>query len=188
MPVFRILRCLVLPSLLLLAGCASAPRPLDFPEPLPQIDLARYAGDWYVIANIPYFAERDKVAARVNYRRREDGRIDDLYFFRERFDGPEKQWTGFGEVVDPSTNARWRVQFVWPFWVDYVIHDVGPDYQWALAGHPSRDYAWIFAREPRMDDARYEALRARFAGWGYDARRIQRIPQFPEDEGKPGYQ
>lgn len=188
MALFRSLRLLAPLAALLLAGCASAPSTPAFTQPLPKVDLDRYAGDWYVIANIPYFAERDKVAARVTYRRREDGRIDDLYFFRKRFDGPEKQWTGFGEVVDADTNARWRVQFVWPFWVDYVIHEVGPGYEWALVGHPSRDYAWIFAREPRMDDAQYADLRARFAAWGYDAQRIQRIPQFPEDEGKPGYQ
>lgn len=172
----------------LLGACASTPKPLDFPEPLPVVDLDRYAGDWHVIANIPYFAERDKVAARVTYRRREDGRIDDLYFFRKGFDKPEQQWTGFGEVVDSATNARWRVQFVWPLWVDYVIHAVGPDYDWAMVGHPSRDYAWIFARTPRIDDALYDDLTRRFAALGYDASRIQRIPQFAEDVGRPGYQ
>lgn len=172
----------------LLAGCASAPVPLDFPKPLPTIDLERFSGDWWVIANIPYFAERGKVATRVTYRLRDDGRIDDLYFFRTAFDRDERQWTGFGEIVDPKTNARWRVQFLWPFWFDYVIHEVGPDYEWAIVGHPSRDYAWVFSRERRIDDALYADLLSRLAALGYDTRRILKVPQFPEDVGQPGFQ
>lgn len=186
----RPFRSLVLLPLLalLVAGCASTPAPLDFPKPLPRIDLDRFSGDWWVIANIPYFAERGKVATRVTYRLREDGRIDDLYFFRTRFDRPERQWTGFGEVVDPETNARWRVQFIWPFWFDYVIHEVGPNYEWAIVGHPSREYAWVFSRERRIDDALYADLLARFEALGYDTRRILKVPQFPEDVGQPGFQ
>lgn len=184
----KLLAVAVLAMAGLLGGCASAPVALDFPEPLPQIDLARYSGDWYVIANIPYFAERNKVASRVTYRQRADGRIDDLYYFRKSFDRPEKQWTGFGEVVDSGSNARWRVQFVWPFWVDYVVHAVGPDYEWAMVGHPSRDYAWIFSRTPTMDEAQYQQLLGRFKALGYDSSRIQRIAQSRADLGKPGYQ
>lgn len=172
----------------LLAGCASAPVPLDFPKPLPRVDLERFSGDWWVIANIPYFAERGKVATRVTYRLRDDGRIDDLYFFRKSFDREEQQWSGFGEVVDTQTNARWRVQFLWPFWFDYVIHEVGPDYEWAIVGHPSREYAWVFSRERRMDDARYADLLGRLGALGYDTGRILKVPQFPEDVGQPGFQ
>lgn len=171
-----------------LGGCASKPTPLDFPKPLPVVDLERFSGDWFVIANIPYFAERGKVASRVTYRLRPDGRIDDLYFFRDDFDSPEEQWTGFGEVVDTTTNARWRVQFVWPFWFDYVIHAFGPEYEWAIVGHPSRDYAWVFSRTQRMDAELYQQLLSRFSELGYDASRIQKIPQFQEDLGQPGFQ
>jgi len=185
------MRPLLVPLMALLVffgGCAQTPAPLDFPKPLPQIDLQRFSGDWHVIANIPYFAERGKLATRVGYRLRDDGKIDDLYFFRRAFDKPEDSWEGIGEVVDTETNARWRVQFVWPFWFDYVIHDVGPDYEWAIVGHPSRDYAWIFARTPQIEPALYADLVARFAALGYDPSLILKVPQRPEDIGQPGFQ
>src|SRR5690349_10889824 len=54
-------RLFVAAALLALSGCASmglnsGPRPL---RPVPYVDLPRYMGGWYVIANIPYFAEKD---------------------------------------------------------------------------------------------------------------------------------
>ena len=43
-----------------LAGCTTNSPPLTLE---PDVDLGRYAGRWYVIANIPYFAEKGNVAS-----------------------------------------------------------------------------------------------------------------------------
>lgn len=145
-------------------------------------------GDWYVIANIPYFAERDKVATLDRYALRADGRIDNIYVFRKGFDRPQQQYDAIATPVPGSGNAHWKVQFVWPFKADLLVLEVAPDYQWALIGHPSRKYAWVFAREPAMDEARYRELAARLARFGYDPAELRRVPQFPADLGKPGYQ
>ena len=45
-------------NFLLLTGCSPEAQPLML---APQVDLDRYAGRWYIIANIPYFAERGNV-------------------------------------------------------------------------------------------------------------------------------
>jgi apolipoprotein D and lipocalin family protein len=43
-----------------LAGCAPDPHPLPLAS---NVDMSRYAGRWYVIANIPYFAENGNVGS-----------------------------------------------------------------------------------------------------------------------------
>ena len=56
-----------------LAGCQSVQHP-----PLAQVasvDLARFMGDWYVIANIPTFIEKDAYNAVESYRLAADGSI-----------------------------------------------------------------------------------------------------------------
>ena len=147
------LRRLLICTLLSLLCIACAPTttkrenlaPLDVQA---KVDLEKFMGRWYVIANIPYRAEAGKVGGYVEYRPRPDGRMDDLYFFRKKdFDSPLKQWSGVAWVVDKNTNARWLAQFIWPFSFDYLILETAPDYSWALVGHPSRDLAWVFARE-----------------------------------------
>jgi len=173
---------------LFLTGCAVFRN--DPPlETVDAVDLDRYMGEWYVIANIPYFGERGNVAGRAIYRARDDGRMDDIYLYRDgSFDEPEERLEGVAWVVDEQTRARWKVRFFWPFTFDYYIVDLDDDYQWSLVGHPSRDYAWIMAREPRMDDALYQRLLARFDALGFESAELQKVPQFPEQIGQPGFQ
>ncbi|MCC5864811.1 MAG: lipocalin family protein [Wenzhouxiangella sp.] len=153
------------------------------------VDLERYMGQWYVIANIPYFGERGNVAGRAIYQMRDDGRMDDIYLYRKGdFDQPERRLEGIAWVVDQDTQARWKVRFYWPLTFDYYIVDLDPDYQWTLVGHPSRRYAWIMAREPRMDDALYQQLLARLAELQFDANALKKVPQFPEQVGQAGFQ
>ena len=154
-----------------------------------KVDLEKFMGRWYVIANIPYRAEAGKVGGYVEYRARSDGRMDDLYFFRKKdFEHPIKQWSGVAWVVDKNSNARWLAQFIWPFKFDYLILETAPDYSWALVGHPSRDLAWVFARKATMDEALYQQLRGKLAAVGYDVKRVLRVPQKPQDLGQPGVQ
>lgn len=176
--------------LALLAGCASTGG-TDMP-PLrsdASVDLERYMGRWWVIANVPYFAERGKVATADDYALREDGRITNAYVYRKSFDGPEKSMNGVATVVPGTNNAQWRIAFFAGLVrADYLVMEVAEDYSWALIGHPKRKLAWIFAREQTMDEALYQRLRTRFADWGYDPETILRVPQLPEQAGQPGFQ
>lgn len=151
-----------------------------------DFDVSAYMGQWYVIAHIPYFAERGKLAPRVIYRPRDDGRMDDLYYYREAFDEEEKSMEGVAWVVDESQPARWKARFVWPFTFDYLVLKVDEDYQHAAVGHPSREYAWIFARSPEVDRATYDAFLAEFARQGYDTSRLVVIAQNPQTCPVPG--
>ena len=183
-------RLLILPGLLLLAACAStggsAMPPLTSSA---DVDLERYMGRWWVIANVPYFAEKGKVATADVYALRDDGRIANVFAYRKAFDKPEKETNAVARVVPGTRNTEWKVGFFGGLVkADLVILEVAPDYSWALIGHPKRKLAWVFSREKAMDAAQYETLRAKFTGYGYDASTLLRVPQFPEQVGQPGFQ
>jgi len=92
-------RWLVLGGLGLLVGCQSAPLPPL--QIVPQVDIPRFMGDWYVIAGIPTFLERDAYNAVESYRLDPDGSIATTFTFREGgFDGPEKRMTPRGFVSE----------------------------------------------------------------------------------------
>lgn len=146
-----------------------------------NIDLQRYMGRWWVIGNIPYFAERGKIASADIYELRPDGKIDNVFVYRKAFDKPEKRMHAVGTVKPGSNNAQWKIAFLGGLVrADYLILEVAPDYSWALIGHPSRKLAWVFGREQRMDDAQYRQLVARLANYGYDPGTLRRVPQFPD--------
>jgi len=153
-----------------------------------KIDLQRYMGAWYVIANIPYFAERRKLASRDVYKLDADGNVDTTYVYRKSFDGPEKTTGSLGVVQPGSNNARWVIRFLWVIHADYLVLDIAPDYSWVLVGQPSRQLGWVLARNPEMDDALYTTLLDKFHGFGYDTAKFLRVVQFNEQLGKPGFQ
>jgi apolipoprotein D and lipocalin family protein len=159
---------------LLIAGCQS-PAPMPTVE---RVDLARFMGDWYVIASIPTFIERDAYNAVESYRLKADGTIATTFTFRAgAFDGEEKRYTPRGFVLEPSSNARWGMQFVWPIKADFRIVYLAPDYSQTVVAREKRDYVWIMARTPQIPEADYQRLVALAVSLGYDAARIRKVPQ-----------
>ncbi len=138
-------RTFALAAMLLLGGCASmggsSSRPL---RPVEYVDLQRYMGGWFVIANIPYFAEKDCFDSVEGYALRADGRIENKFACRENsFDAPMKpRLKTIATVENQTSNAEWRVPFYRILQVKYFVIDLDPDYRWAVIGHPSRRYGW----------------------------------------------
>lgn len=161
---------------LFLAGCQSAPRPpIALAGP---VDLPRFMGDWYVIANIPTFLEKGAHNAVESYRLDADGSIATTFTFRaDAFDGPEKRYTPRGFVREGQGNAVWGMRFLWPIKADFRIVYLTPDYGQTVIGREARDYVWIMARTPAIPEADYQSILSFLAGQGYDVTRIQRVPQ-----------
>ena len=158
---------------LLLSSCARAPL-----QTVPQLDLPRFMGDWYVYAHIPYWLERGKVGTLDRYALRPDGRIQNSYLFRRgSLDAPLEEWKGVAWVHDKETNAEWRVQFVWPFRVPFLVIDLDDDYQWAVIGYPSRKLAWVLSRSPSLDEKTYQGILQRMQQQGYDTTKLAKVPQ-----------
>ncbi len=158
-----------------LGACQSAQTPITT---APRVELDRFMGDWYVIASIPTFIERDAHNAVESYRLDSDGSIDTTFTFNKgAFDGPARKYTPRGFVRDRQTNAVWGMQFIWPIKADYRIVYVSPSYEHTVVGREARDYVWIMARTPEIADSDYRALLAIVEREGYDVDKVQRVPQ-----------
>ena len=167
----------LLPAALLLVlslfGC-SANEPL---RPVDNVDLERFMGDWYVIANIPTALERDAHNAVESYRLNGDGTIGTTFTFRDgSFDGKKKQYNPRA-WVSAESNAVWGMQFIWPIKADYRIVYLDEDYSVTVIGRNKRDYVWIMAREPNISDRDYEMLLGVVESLGYDMSKVERVPQ-----------
>ncbi len=162
---------------LLLVGCSTTPKvpPLKTVE---HVDMERYTGRWYVIANIPYFLENGKVASYDTYAIRPDGKLTNDFTFRKGgFDAPETTWHGTAWVVNKETNAEWKVRFIWPFSTTYLVLELDPDYRWAVVGTPDRGLLWVLARDRQISDATYGMIMQRINEQGYDPAEIVKVPQ-----------
>lgn len=142
------------------------------------VDLDRFVGRWFVIANIPTFIEKEAWNSIEDYFRRGDDKIDTVFSYNKGgFDGPRKVWTPVGTVRPDSGGAVWDMQFIWPFDAEYRIIWLNDDYTVTIIGRSARDYVWIMAREPRIDDALRKQLEQFLLDEGYSLENLRSVPQ-----------
>ncbi len=67
--------------------------------------------------------------------------------------------------------------FFWPFYGDYWILDLGPNYEYAVVGERKRRYLWLLSRTPQIDNALYQDLLAKMAEQGFDTSRMIKTQQ-----------
>jgi len=160
---------------LALGACAGGQPPLATVD---QVDLERFMGDWYVIANIPTFIEKGAHNAVESYELNPDGSIATTFVFRaDGFDGEEKVYRPVGFVTDTDSNAVWGMRFIWPIKADYRIVYLTEDYSQTIIGRNKRDYVWIMARTPSISSADYDKMIGLVQDMGYDISKVQKVPQ-----------
>jgi len=164
----------VLLATIILSGCAAKGPEM---ETVDYVDLDRFMGPWYVIANIPTFLEKGAHNAVENYSLNEDGTIATRFTFnKDSFDGKAKEYNPKGFVVDQESNALWGMRFVWPIKADYRIVYLNDDYTQTIVARQNRDYVWIMARTSNISDSDYDRLVEFVASIGYDTSKLLRIP------------
>lgn len=165
----------LLVGLLSLASCTGDNPPLTL---APHVDVQRYAGRWYILANIPYFAEQGKVGSWFDIEFTAADRFKDVYWGRKgSLEAQPTSFTMSGYVKPGTGGAYWRESPFWPLYLSYLILYVDPEYRYALVGYPGRGYGWILSRTPTVSDAVYNRLLQRFADQSYDIKTFVRIPQ-----------
>lgn len=167
----------------LLSACASTPPTIP---PVASVDLPRFMGDWYVIAQIPTYLERKAYDSVESYRLDADGKIRTTFRYRNgSADAPLKTMEPVGRVVPGTNNAVWEMQFVWPIQAEYVIVDLAPDYSRTIVGRSKRDYVWLMARTPQLPEPELQAAIARIKALGYDTGKLRMVPQAAAGKATP---
>jgi apolipoprotein D and lipocalin family protein len=142
------------------------------------VDLNRFMGDWYVLANIPTFIEKGAHNAIETYKMNDDGTIATTFsFYQDSYNGEKKVYNPKGFVRNKETNAEWGMRFIWPIKADYRIVYVDSEYSQTIIGRNARDYVWIMARTPTISDADYSKLVKLVKEQGYDISKLKRVPQ-----------
>jgi apolipoprotein D and lipocalin family protein len=161
-------------SILGLTACNGSHPPM---KTVDYVDMNRFMGDWYVIAAIPTFLEKNSYNAVESYKLMDNGNIATTFTFREGgFDGEEKEYHPTGFIKDKKTNALWGMQFIWPIKADYRVIYLDKEYTQTIIGREKRDYVWIMARTPTIPESDYASLTKFLDGLGYDTSLLRKVP------------
>ncbi|MGD9716372.1 MAG: lipocalin family protein [Sulfuricurvum sp.] len=154
---------------LLLGGCTAASN-----SPLPTVaavDLERYSGEWIEIARYENRFERGCASASAEYR------LNGEYvsITNRCYDTSGKQTAealGRAYPVAESSNSKLEVTFFRPFYGDYWVLMLAPDYRYSVVGDPKRKYLWILARTPSLSENDKSAILERLPALGYDPAKL----------------
>ncbi|HVY47778.1 MAG TPA: lipocalin family protein, partial [Minicystis sp.] len=151
---------------LALPACSSDP-PLDV---APNVDLAQFSGRWFEIAKLPRVAEAKCTNTVAVYTVRDGGLDIDNQCNDGAFDGPVRKQSMRASVAESTSQLTLTVA---GFSGDYWILEVGPQYEYAMIGVPSRDYLWILSRTPTLDAKTLDALVAHAKDKKFDVSRLE---------------
>jgi lipocalin len=141
-------------------------------------DLDRYLGKWYEIARYDHAFERGLVGSMAEYTLRDDGMINVLNSGHlYTLDGKFKESTGKAKPNKNGKPGQLRVSFFGPFYSDYYILDLAPDYSYSVVGSSSPKYLWILSRTPRLKPQAKEEILTNLQQRGYDTSKFIWVDQ-----------
>ena len=129
----------------------------------------RYMGTWYEIARLPQYFEDGLDEVKAQYTLNDDGTIKIVNSGVK--DGKPQSITGKAKLKHPDANPQTgelRVSFFWPFYSDYRVIELAPDYSCAVVTAGSRDYLWVLARKPTMDREQLDGILSRAKALGFE--------------------
>lgn len=132
-----------------------------------NIDIDKYCGLWYEIARFDTRFQRGKYDSQAVYEKLDDGRIR-IVNSAKNSDGERSSVEGIAYAPNTGDYSKLRVSFFFPFYGDYYILDVPPDYSWSIVGGASKDFLWILSRTPELPEDELSKILSKARSFGYD--------------------
>lgn len=154
-------------------GCACARIPAVDNTPVEGIDLVRYLGHWYEIAKFDHPFERGVEYATAQYILNDNGTIKVLNSGIRNGEFTQSE----GKAKITGTPGLLRVSFFGPFYGDYRILMLGPDYSYALVGGSNGKYLWILSRTPVLPGHTRELILDEARRRNYPVENLRWVPQ-----------
>lgn len=138
--------------LILLAGPSTVILRSNSPVPKGAIAVKpfnknRYLGLWYEIARMDFRFERNLNNVTATYSLNNDGNIKVV---NRGFDYVKKKWsqaTGKAKLAGKPDEAKLKVSFFGPFYAEYNVIALDPEYKYAMVAGKNLKYLWILCRE-----------------------------------------
>lgn len=153
-----------------LTGCRNAPSTASIPAVRP-FEAERYLGTWYEIARLPHVFERGMTGVTAVYTARNDGGIDVLNSGLR--DGEPRSIRGRARFRGDTTVGELEVSFFGPFYGQYRIIALAPDYSSAMVTSSTCDYLWILARSPSLPPETFRQYKDQAAKLGFDVAALE---------------
>mmetsp|Transcript_93 Transcript_93/g.249 ORF Transcript_93/g.249 Transcript_93/m.249 type:complete len:532 (-) Transcript_93:399-1994(-) len=146
-----------------------------------KLDIERFMGKWYVVANIPTPFDKGTINNTEDYRW--DASTKTIYVV---FSYSNTELTKTSRLKQRATiknegNTEWKIApkigIYVPLPVPYIVADCAEDYSYSIIGIPDRSYVWVMTRTPSPGQAVVDDLIRKVRALGYDESKVVQVPQ-----------
>ena len=169
------MRIVVLAILMLfLGGCSS----MDYNKTVPNLEVNKFMGKWYVNAGRFTFLETGAHNAVETYTWNESKkRIDvEFSFNKNSLNGELKSYSQKAWIHNKKTNAHWKISPFWPLKLNYLVIGLAADYSWTAVGVPDGKYLWIMSKDPKLGKETVDQILTELKASGYPVNDIVFVP------------
>ena len=135
---------------------------------------ADYMGTWYEIVRLPHYFERGLDRVSAEYTLQPDGSIRVVN--RGSRNGKEQRIVGKAKLKNSEARpltGELRVSFFGPFYSDYRIIELAPDYSYAVVTGSDKDHLWILSRTPVMEEKLLQKILTRLRELGFEVGKLE---------------
>lgn len=141
----RFFKWLFLPFLLTAAGCRSTVPAIPA---VSGFEVDKYLGKWYEICRLPNWFEKDMRGVSAEYFRSPDGSLRVIN--RGLKNGIPESVNGFIRFSGSSSTGELQVSFFRPFYADYRIIKLAPDYRYSVVTSRDGTLLWVLSRTVQL--------------------------------------
>lgn len=141
-----------------------------------SVDLNKYLGKWYEIARFDHRFEHNMMQCSATYTMQDNGMIK----VTNRGIKEGKWKTSIGKAKLTDKPGVLRVSFFGPFYSDYRIMMLAPDYSYALVGGDNDSYLWILSRTPQLNQSTLNIILSEARRRGYNTNNLIWVQQKDE--------
>lgn len=152
-----------------LSGCCSG-RSTDDISVVGNFQSERFTGVWHEVARLPQHFERGLTNVTATYSL-EAGKlhITNRGFRKDK----EVIATAVGRFAGPTDKGAFRISFFRPFYGDYRIIWLSPEYDTAVVTSSDRDSLWILSRTRKLPAETLARIIRQAEAWGFDVGRLE---------------
>lgn len=145
------------------------------------IDLERFMGRWYVVANIPSLFDKGTVNNVEEYSYDADKKQISVNFFYSNAELTKSSCIKQRATIANEHSTQWKLSALigiyLPVPVPYLIVDCADDYSSTIIGVPDRSLIWLMTRVPHPEPEMVEALTMKAQELGYDIGKLISVRQ-----------
>jgi len=156
-------------------------------ESASPVDVARFMGRWFVLAQIPTPFDRGASDSVEDYSWNQvEQRIEVAFGMKRRGSTAATTILQRAYLQNAPVNSRWALSpklagFYLPLALPYLLVDVDPEYSATIIGAPDRSLMYVMARTPAVDEAVLRGLLDKVRRLGHDMSKVELVAH----EGAP---